>query len=222
MLPHPTSPAVSESLQTSPNPELKHLLSLGHRRHFRKGEHIFRSGSPGKNVYILEHGRAKVYKLSDSGKEVILWFCHPCEMFGLSEISQGGQRSVYAQACMDSLIHCIERDDFNRFLANNAEHAMGVIDILSRRLRLLSDQFMNLAADGLRCRIIKLILRMSGQAQDEDIVLTHQEIADMVGSSRQSVTSILNEIKREGVLRIEHRRIHIEDPQRLAAMAEEA
>ena len=51
------------------------LLVCAKRRQLRKGQHIFRAGSRGENVYILERGRAKIYELSQSGKEVILWFC---------------------------------------------------------------------------------------------------------------------------------------------------
>lgn len=225
MLPKTDSLPLYEPAHRFSQPSLELLLAIGHEHRYKKGDHIFRSGSPGENIYILETGRAKIYKLSDSGKEVILWFCLPGEMFGLSEISHGERRKVFAQACTESTVHCIARDDFTQFLRDNAEHALNVIDVLSRRLRVLGDRFMNLASDGVRSRVVKLILRMfdhaqdSGSGLDPQIIMTHQEIADMVGATRQTVTSILNDMKRDGVLRIEQRRIHIESHERLISMA---
>jgi len=74
----------------------RQFLSLGHRHSYSKDSYIFRSGDPGQNVFVMEQGRARIYKMSDSGKEVILWFCFHGEVFGLAEASRGDHRDVYA------------------------------------------------------------------------------------------------------------------------------
>ena len=72
------------------------LLEAGTRRQFKKHDFIFQAGSPGENVYALIDGRVKIYQLSGLGRETILWFCFPGEVFGLAEIPRGRRREVYA------------------------------------------------------------------------------------------------------------------------------
>jgi CRP/FNR family cyclic AMP-dependent transcriptional regulator len=217
----------SDFLGNLPQEDREALLAFGQSRDYPKGAYVFRSGAPGLNVYFLEAGRAKIYKLSDSGREVIQWFCFPGELFGLAEVSRGGSREVFAQVCTASRVHCIPRGDFTRFLGQRPEVALQVIDLLSCRLRVLGDMFMNLASDDVTSRIVKLILRLCARYGREqradlylDIPLTHQEIADMVGTTRQTVTTILNKLKRDGILRVEKHCIHIESQDLLASMAE--
>ena len=96
------------------------------------------------------------------------------------------------------------------------------MQVLSSRLRVLGEMFVNLVADDVNTRIAKLILRLSarygtrvGKEVFLNIPLTHQEIADMVGTSRQTVTSTLSVLKRQGVLSIDNHRIHIESEELL-------
>ncbi len=209
----------------------RQFLSLGHRHSYSKDAYIFRSGDPGLNVFVLEQGRAKIYKASDSGKEVILWFCFPGEVFGLAEASRGGHRDVFAQACTDAVVHRIPRQGFSRFLSERPSVALQVIDLLSCRLRALGEIFTNLAADDVSSRIIKLLLRLCSrygrinvhcnlvEQQGEadvclDIPLTHQEIADMLGTSRQTVSAVIGELKKSRVLKMSHHHIHV-DPSQL-------
>ena len=101
-------------------------------------------------------------------------------------------------------------------------NAAAPTQVLSSRLRVLGEMFVNLVSDDVSTRIAKLILRLSarygtrvGKEVFLNIPLTHQEIADMVGTSRQTVTTVLSTLKRQGVLSIDNRRIHIESEELL-------
>jgi CRP/FNR family transcriptional regulator len=101
------------------------------------------------------------------------------------------------------------------------------MQVLSSRLRILGEMFVNLVADDVNTRIAKLILRLSarfgmrvGKEIFFNIPLTHQEIADMIGTSRQTVTSTLSVLKRQGVLNIDNHRIHIESEELLNEMTQ--
>jgi len=184
---------------------------------YGKGDLVFRSGSLGRNVYFLRSGRIKIHQLSPIGREVILWFCFPGEIFGLAEVVRGGGRVVNAQACQPSEVLSVSQERFRTFLCDHPRVAMLSMEVLSSRLRLLGDMFVNLVADDVNTRIAKLILRLSGHYGTRigkeiflNIPFTHQEIADMVGTSRQTATSALSMLKRQGVLSIENHRIHIE------------
>src|SRR5206468_7652650 len=129
----------------------------------------------------------------------------------------GGGRVVSAQVAEPSEVLSVSQDKFKDFLGRHPDVAMLSLQVLSSRLRILGEMFVNLVLDDVNTRIAKLILRLSarygtrvGKEVFLTIPLTHQEIADMVGTSRQTVTSALSALKREGVLSIENRRIHIE------------
>lgn len=196
------------------------LLGLGDIQSFAKGQFIFRAGAPGKHVYFLRQGRVKVYQSSQTGKEVILWFCFAGEMFGLAEVAQGGGRVVHAQACEESEVLRLSQSQFFEFLRMHPDAAYFSMQVLSCRMRTLSEVIVNLVNDDVQTRIMKLILRLGarygvrvGQDIHLNITLTHQEIADMVGTTRQTVTGVLGRLKRQGFMSLENRRIYIESPE---------
>jgi CRP-like cAMP-binding protein len=198
------------------------LLSLGTTSNYCKGAFIFSSGESGQHVFFLRKGRIKIHNLSPAGHEVILWFCCTGEMFGLSEITRGNDRVVSAQACEDSEVLSIHRDQFNTFLMHHPKAAFFIFQILSCRMRVLSDMLVNLVSDTVNTRLAKLILRLSAQYGTRegkvihlDINFTHQEIADMIGTSRQTATTLLGQFKRQGILSIDNRRILIESEELL-------
>lgn len=192
------------------------LFSIAEIHHFSNAELIFRAGMASEYVYLLKSGRVKIYELSSQGKEVILWFCLPGEIFGLSEITRGAKRSVFAQAYAATEVLLIERLAFNEYLKRHTTASMATIDLLSSRLRGLSGMLSNLTSDNVTSRIIKLLIRMSSYCgmEKQDMLhlnmhLTHQEIADMIGASRQTVSSILGQLKRDGLIHVEKHNIQI-------------
>lgn len=202
------------------------LLTIGEKRRFKKDQIIFNAGSLVDNVFILLDGRVKIFQLSPVGKEVILWFCFSGEIFGLAEMLQSQRREVYSQACSDVGVLVIDKNHFKEFLLQHPDVALKVIDWLSCRLRELGDVLLNLAADDVTSRVIKLITRLSARygKQLEDVIhldipLTHQEMADMIGTSRQTVTAVLGKLKRKGALRIENRAIYIQSPDWIESIA---
>jgi len=185
---------------------------------FAKNDLIFGAGSPGRDVFILVEGRVKIYQLSDCGRKVILWFCFPGELFGLAESAHVRPREVFAQACTESHVLVVDEKDFKGFLAAHSGASLLVIELLATRLRVAGEMLLNVSSDDVMTRLIKLITRLNtvyGKRLEHesylDIHLTHQDMADMIGASRQTVTMTLGLLRREGVLRIENHRLHIPD-----------
>lgn len=198
------------------------LISIARQERYEKGDFVFRAGAPGVNVYFLNSGKIKICQPSPLGREVILWFCFPGEIFGLAEVARGGGRVVNAQACAHSEVLAVSQEEFRAFLARHPQTAMLSMQVLSSRLRILGEMLVNLVADDVNTRIAKLILRLSARYGTRvggdiflNVPLTHQEIADMVGTSRQTVTTALSQFKRQGVLSIDNHRIHIESEELL-------
>jgi len=190
------------------------LLRLATHRKAAKGELIFQAGSPGNNVYFLQSGRVKIYHLSLTGKEILLWFCVPGEVFGLAEACHsGGGRQVYAETCESSRVLSVRQEDFKTYLAAHPAAALLVNDVLACRLRSLGNVIQSLVANDVNERVAQLLVRLAashGRCVPNgdvylDIRLTHQEMANMIGTTRQSVTSALNALRRLGVLGLDDR-----------------
>jgi CRP/FNR family cyclic AMP-dependent transcriptional regulator len=210
-------PYPSDFVARLPEADRRDLLALTVQQQASKEELIFHAGSPGNHVYFLRSGRVKVYSISSNGKEVVLWFCFPGEIFGLAEVCHGGGRQVYAEACEPSVVLCIRQEDFKAYLVVHPVASLLVNEVLACRLRNLGNLIQSLVASDVNERVAQLIVRMAAsygrKASNGDIYLdirlTHQEMANMVGTTRQSVTSALNELKRFGVLNFENHRICI-------------
>ncbi|MFZ5556538.1 MAG: Crp/Fnr family transcriptional regulator [Pseudomonadota bacterium] len=214
--------APSDFLSQLDPADIDDLLAISVLQAFAKGATVFRAGDPGRNVYFLKRGRIKIYQLSPVGREVILWFCFSGEIFGLAEVARGGGRVVNAEACEACEVLAVPQEKFKAFLSGHPEASLLCMQVLSSRLRILGEVLANLVSDDVNTRVAKLILRLSarygtrvGREIFLNIPLTHQEIADMVGTTRQTVTSALGQLKRQGVLSIDSHRIQIESEELL-------
>jgi CRP-like cAMP-binding protein len=202
------------------------LLAIARTRGRGKGEAVFSAGEPGSQVFFLRAGKVKIGQVSPLGREVILWFCFPGEVFGIAEVARGGERVVNAVACVKSELLVVPQSEFMHYLAERPQAALLCMQVLSSRLRVLGEMFVNLVSDDVSTRIAKLILRLSaryGTRLGREIVLniplTHQEIADMTGTTRPTVTATLTTLRQQRVLSIDNRRIRIESEELLCELA---
>jgi CRP/FNR family transcriptional regulator len=220
---HP--PAPTDFIQHLNAGELAALEAIGRRERYARSDFVFSAGGPGKTVYFLRSGRVKIFQPSAPGRDVILWFCLPGEIFGLAEVARGGGRSVSAVACEPCEVLCVAQEQFMAFVEARPRLALLSMQVLSSRLRVLGEMHANLVSDDADTRIAKLILRLAarhgvrhGSELRLTLPLTHQEIADMVGTTRQTVTSSLGNLRRRGVLAIDSHRLVIESEELLASL----
>ena len=195
------------------------LLKLAKRRHLRRGEFAFRVDERKRGAYVLLHGRLKFFRLTPDGREVILWFCFPGEVFGMSEVPAAKGRRVNVEACEDSEISIVADAAFNRFLDEHPVAARLCRRTMAARLGMLTNTLVNLVADDAYARVAKLVMHLGAHhgtklngAITLEVVLTHQEIADMTGVNRQTVTRVLGDLRRKRILSIQRRRIRIDNP----------
>jgi CRP/FNR family transcriptional regulator len=189
--------------------EKDQLQRIGTKRVVAKNNFVFKAGQTDLNVYILNHGRVKLYGSSPEGRDVLLWFSVPGEIFGLSECLQLGPRQVYARAAEPCEILCITHAQFKSWLMTRPEVSVLLMRIMALRMRELGQRFLSLANGNIQREIAQLLLRLGttyGELAGYDvhigIPLTEQDIADMVGSSRQGVSACLAKMKRLGTIDI--------------------
>lgn len=190
------------------------LVSRSNLQALERGECIRLQRESNHNIYVVVDGRARIHHLTANGKEVILWFCFGGDIFNLSEAAHEHRR-LFASACEPCTLLTLSRTAFKTWLLHHPPAALAALETLGHRLSQLGDLVQNLVATDVTGRVIELMARLGelyghGKDRHVEIPITHQELADMIGSSRQSVTSALNALQREGYVQLKNRRLHIE------------
>jgi CRP-like cAMP-binding protein len=181
--------------------ERQYLEKKAYRRFYRKNTIIHSPGDQTGLVYYILDGRVKIYNISESGKEVIFRFCHKAHLFGLAEVCGGSRREVYAEAMEDTRVLGIDRKYFIDIIKGNPEFSIQVFNILGERLRQAHRAIQSLAIQDVSERLAYLLLKLIGwhaPNPDEDTIgykLTHQEMANMIGATRSTVTEVINYFK---------------------------
>ena len=197
--------------------EMDGLVAIAHKNTYIKGDYIFQASQLNDSIFILLDGRVKITRLSNEGRELIQWFCLPGEIFGLSEDRHIPYRGIYAQALLKSKLLVIPKKEFNQYLISHPHLALLIIKQLASRLRTLGDMLLHMSSDDALARFLKLLQRLcncygreDGSSIHIDIHLTHQEMADMIGVCRQTVSTMLGSLRRQGRLTADRNGIHIE------------
>jgi CRP-like cAMP-binding protein len=215
-----------EALRSLTAQEKAFFLEQTTRRRFGRGACIFSPGDPGVSVFMIQEGKVKIYALTEEGQEVTYWYCHPGEMFGLAEVCGEEERACYAEAVVDTAAVEIPHECLKTLIGNNPTLAEQFIKVLGARLRQACDTIKELATADVPSRLAHLLVKLAqisgsphpGGGLAIDDRLTHQELANMIGASRQTVTEILNRFKEEGTIAIEGRKIILTHPGRFAAL----
>jgi CRP-like cAMP-binding protein len=219
------SDAHANFLSSLSESETRDLLKCSRRLDLKSRDHLFRAGDRSNDVYIVAGGCIRLFQVSPTGKETILWFSFPGEIFGMAELWRGSDRQIYAVANEATQVYSIRRKDFTNFLGKHPEAAMKAISILSARVRALGHALVGLASDNVETRIARLLVRFAavssgtrccaGSTKDElcvNVRLTHQDIANLIGASRQTVSSTMAHLRKIGAVRTVNQHIHIVEP----------
>ena len=206
--------------------QLRPLTDKLLRRRFQRGEVIFHEDDPGDRMHIVVEGGVKISVTSEDGREKNLALFKPGECFGEMSLLDGSNRSATATAIEALETMVLMREDFLGFLKEHPEAAADTISLLTQRLRNVNQMLVDTAFLDVPTRVAKQLLALvedsPGDApRTEPIVvnLGQDELASLVGASRETVSRALNSYRRMGVLTTSHRRITIMDRDALERMA---
>ncbi len=192
-------------------------------RSFPRKSLIYLPTDPGDGVLLLASGRAKICTLTDDGKQAILAFIEPGELFGELAIFEQGEREEYAEACEASTVILIPTDEMRRLMEEHPHVSVGITKLIGLRRRRVERRLKSLLFRSNRERLVYLLLELTEQygfrvsdGVQLRIKLSHQDLANVIGSTRETVTIVLGELQAEGNLRIGRRKIVLTDPKRLA------
>lgn len=194
--------------------ELERIASLLTPKECRKDQHIVTQDEPGDALYIIARGRVKVVLFGDNGREVILTILKAGEFFGEMSLVDDQPRSANVIACDDAQVLILKREAFNNHLLNSPKTALNVMAELSRRLRRADEIIGNLATLDVYGRVAHIMIDLAkkdGEETEEGILIrerpTQQDIASMIGTSRETVSRVLSEFQRRGFVEMRGREI---------------
>ena len=194
--------------------DLEQIASHLIERRYPRNTTIVEEGLPGDYMYILREGRVKVTKLSEDGREKILDFLESGSFVGEMALLERGPRSASVKTLAPVKVLALSRTDFINLLRKSPDLALAVIQELSRRIRSVNEQASSLSFQRVKERTMGLLERLAKDPSSEGDrlvtpVLTHQQIADMVGTSRETVTRVVKDLKQTGWLRQEGKRYNV-------------
>lgn len=203
--------------------ELRAVELRARARKFPRGAPIYLPADEADGVLLLTAGRAKICGISADGKQSILAFIEPGELFGELAIFQGGQREEYAEAVEVSTVLLIPADEMRRLVEQHPDVAIGVTKLIGLRRRRIERRLKYLLFRSNRERLVHLLLELAeqyGRRTAEGVLLTiklsHQDLANVIGSTRETVTVTLGELQAEGHLSVGRRKIVLSNLDRLA------
>ena len=175
---------------------------------------IFAPGDPDEHLYFLLEGTVRLYKLYGGYKEATVALFRDCGVFGDLSLEEGGSQSVFAEALTDARVVKVRKHALIEVMGRCPEFALWLFSSLSERLRQSDEVIESLLERGVSSRLATLLANLGarfGDANGSSIVigirLTHQDLADMIFSTREAVSKAMSEFQREGLIEVRDRRI---------------
>ena len=204
-----------------PEDQLRTLMSVVMRRHAPRGAVIMAEGDRVDSLYIVISGRLKVMMGEADGKEVILGILGAGEIFGEMGLIDDGPRSASVVAIEPCELLVVTKRDFKKCMAESFDTAMTVMRVLVRRLRAADRKIGSLAMLDVYGRVARLLLDMSEDVDGQKVVtkrLTKQDIAKMVGASREMVSMVMRDLEISGYFEVRGSTIVLRDTVAAAAV----
>ncbi len=185
----------------------------------KKKTPIFFPGDPSQQVYLLKEGRVKLSRISEEGREVTIALLEPGEIFGELEVLGDAPRDTLAEALDDSKICVVSKKIFLEMVSSKPDFSFRLTKLIGFRMRKIESRVEDLVFRDVPARLAHLLLELAkdyGQKTEQGLLLkikiTHQEIANLIGSIRETVSAVLGDFKREGWISFEGRQITLLRP----------
>ena len=192
----------------------------------RKGDVVFTEGEPGDSLYIVMSGKIKVGRRAADGRQNLIAVMGPSDMVGELSLFDPGPRTATATAVTDARLARLRKAALRPWISNRPEIAEQLLRVLARRLRRTNDALADLIFTDVPGRVAKSLLQMASRfgSRDGGVLrvthdLTQEELAQLVGASRETVNKALADFASRGWLRLDGKSVIILDPERLARRA---
>ena len=205
MLPFPFFKGIKQAVVDSINERMIH-------QKFRKREYVYLPYEKSDHIFFVKSGNIEIGYLDESGRELSLDILGPGEIFG--SVVGRSLNGSFARAVGNATLGILNKDDFDEFLEKYPRFSLQMLKMMSERIQLLEVKLQHIVFSDVKTRICKLLQSLLAKAGDQRtgqirIPLTHQDIANLVASSRETASLHLSQLKKAGAISYERKRIRI-------------
>lgn len=209
--------------------ELEYLNKIASEIKYPKGQIIFSTSQKTNEVYFIKSGLVKIFRTTSDGRQVSVALRYPGDFIGLAEVLSDINEREYSAEAMDNVsIMIIWKDSFKKMLAERPQFSGKLIKLMSDRLREAQNTIYDFIMNPIQGRLAILLLNMAeraGQISEDGIIrvrlrVTQEELACVIGSARQTISSLLNLLKEDGSIQYEGREIVGVNPYKLKTWIE--
>lgn len=192
-----------------PPDSLARLEKTSVQRKYPKNTILFMEGDENGQLFVIQSGMVCVYTDDDEGRQLVLNYMGPGEYFGELALIDNQPRSASVVTVEDSQLLCISRESFREFMQSHSELYEVLMIELVRKIRQLTDNVKDMALLDVYGRVASTLERLCSSSEVSDMKLTHQDIANMVGASREMVSRVMKELVVGGYIQMNQKHIRI-------------
>ncbi len=206
-----------------PRDEIEKYAHLFHEHDYKPKEIVFSEGDLGDAIYLLKTGHVRLYRATEDGKELTLAILGPGDVFGELALFAESHRQTFAEALDDAHICAASVEDFARLMGNRPQLTMMVATEMARRRQETETRIAGLTYGSVRLRLMAALRHLAREHGDPvgdgetriSVRLSHQELAQLVGTSRETCTVEMGKLQLAGALRVDEDRCFVVRPDRL-------
>ncbi|MFQ5456512.1 MAG: Crp/Fnr family transcriptional regulator [Nitrospirota bacterium] len=194
--------------------ELDVIAKMSREKIYKKKQVIYLPSDPDNTIFMIKTGKVKLYVISEDGKKFTFAILEPGEIFGELALIDDTHRDTVAEAYEDTYICVMNKTDFTNLIKKNPDMALKVTKLIGFRLKVIENNIQNLIFKNSKAKLAELILRLKDRFGINDqrgtfinLKITHQELADLTGLTRETVTYTLNDFKNTDMIEIIDKRI---------------
>ena len=187
----------------------------------RKGKVFYTPGETGEVLFILKRGRVNLYRINADGKKLVTGSVEAGTVFGEMTLVGQGMHDTFAEAAEECTLCVMSRSDVEHLLLSKPRVALRFMELMAGRLREMETRMETVAFKSVPTRIATFLLQLADKESQQIAGVSHQDLADMVGTYRETATRILNEFRAEGYIKLGRLNITILKPESLRDIAGE-
>ena len=201
------------------------LAALVEIKEFRRRQIVYLPGDPGEHVFFIQGGRVKCSKVSRDGKELTLDYHGPGQFFGELCVFEGAPREEMAEAMKNAIIAVLPRESLRDLLLGDPGLTLRFARVLGDRRRHIESKLEQFVFRDVHAKLASLLLELGreyGQETEDgvkiDLKITHQEMANLIGSTRETISLALASFKKRNLVQLLGRTVVLVDQEGLQAM----
>ncbi|MGE3961746.1 MAG: Crp/Fnr family transcriptional regulator [Dehalococcoidia bacterium] len=209
----------SEIFRDLSSEQLREVAAMSAMTTCHRGRVFYEPDQTGEVLFILKKGSVALYRITEDGRKLVTATVQEKSVFGEMSMLGQGMSDSYAEALEDCTLCVMSRDDVTRLIARYPAIAVRMLDRMAQRLREAEDRLADVAYRPVHARVANALLRLGRDGRD--IHLSHQDLAEIVGTHRETVTRTLNQLRADGMLDLDRMLIRVLDAAALEAVGAE-